>query len=90
MVSPAFRAVGTDLTFPCSSSNAIAGAAALACNASEPNQQWTYDASTGTIAPKFGGGVLDAFECGVADGTLVRYEPPGYLSFGPIEKICFL
>lgn len=80
--SPAYRIVGGDLQFPCAGggpSGAIASVQAVACDASDPSQKWSFDAATGAIVPAaFPAGVLDVFDCGTADGTVVSvYAPDG-------------
>ena len=75
--SPAFRIVGGDLQSPCSGSGATASVVSAACDASDPLQAWAYDATSGRIALASNASwVLDAVECGTADGTAVAVYPP--------------
>ena len=76
---PAFRIVGDDLPFPCSSnSGALASVVAVPCNANDPSQVWTYDSTTGFITPTLFAnvsGVLDDTDCSGQDGNLVNIYP---------------
>ena len=76
--SPAFRIVGTDLTVPCNGGGgALASVTAAKCSASDPMQAWTYDATSKAITLASNSTwVLDAFECGTSDGTVVSLYPP--------------
>jgi alpha-galactosidase len=79
--SPASRIVGGDLPFPCSSGGdgALANVVAEPCDPSDPAQKWSYDAATGAVSSGLFAnvsGVLDAVECGTADGTPVAVYPP--------------
>jgi hypothetical protein len=77
--SPAFRIVGGDLSVPCSAGGggATASVVSATCDASDPMQQWTYNVQTSTISLRSNASwVLDAFECGTADGTVVSVYSP--------------
>lgn len=77
--SAARRIVGGDLSFPCGGGapGALASVVAADCKATDVSQQWDIDAATGEIKSRaFPGGVLDAFQCGTADGTVVSVFTP--------------
>ena len=77
--SPAQRITGSDLQFPCAGGGgggttpgAVASVVAAPCNATDPYQQWKYDATTGYItATMVPDAVLDDFGCGSSDGNPV-------------------
>lgn len=78
LMSPAARIQGGDLSFPCSGEGALATVVAKACDATDPAQQWAYDAATGlmhSVAYASGNGVLDVTECLTADGSPVAVWP---------------
>jgi alpha-galactosidase len=78
LVLPGSRIVGSDLSFPCTGSDALATVTAEACNASDTAQHWTYDAATQTLRPvNFASqnGVLDDVECATSDGSVVAIYP---------------
>jgi hypothetical protein len=76
--SPAFRIAGKDLKFPCGASGGLAEVTAAACDAKNPGQTWSYDASSGYISSTLyaaQSGVLDVAECATADGSVVALYP---------------
>jgi len=77
LASPAFRILGSDLQFPCAP-DGLATVTAVPCNNADVNQQWTFNQAQGTLSPNAfsaQGGVLDAFQCGSADGNKVFIYP---------------
>ena len=73
LMSPARRIAGGDLGFPCDNTKYAAATVAVDCDASDPAQVWTFDAATGSLAPRaFPGTTLVATTCdGGDDGAAV-------------------
>eukprot|EP00038_Savillea_parva_P025951 m.50314 g.50314 ORF g.50314 m.50314 type:complete len:571 (+) comp7229_c0_seq2:61-1773(+) len=73
------RIVGDDLDFPCKDepSGAVASVQAVACDTTDPTQQWKIDADSNTIASvAYPGAVLDDVNCAADDGSPVALYTP--------------
>lgn len=85
-MGPARRVAGGDVSFPCAPpppAEAVAGVAALPCNASDPSQQWQLGADgvlslvePGAAAPA--GSLLSLLACDDEDGSPLALFPPGW------------
>jgi hypothetical protein len=79
------RVFGDDLTWPCSGSlppGAVNRVEAVACDSSNPAQQFYFNSTDGTVrlasAPASSPAALTVLNCDTDDGTLVYLFPPGY------------
>jgi alpha-galactosidase len=79
-MGPARRVAGGDLTYPCASapSQAVAGVAALPCNASDPAQQWALDGAGGLSVAAPAGALLSLTSCSNEDGAPLALFPAGW------------
>ena len=84
-MGPARRVSGGDLAFPCSAAatQAVAGVAALPCDASAPAQTWALGADGTLSLPSGGGGapagaILALNACDDQDGAALSVFPAGW------------
>ncbi len=83
-IGPARRVAGGDITFPCSvATQAVAGVAAVTCDASDPAQTWQLTADGALSLPNGGAGapagaILALNACHDADGALLSVFPADF------------